>query len=247
MFTRGFTPIVLTTCLFLLSCSGSQDGQGDAYGERTHASWRMAQPRLINSELIENDVTALISEAENIENKVDSLLEKLRILRAEIKIRQSLDDINHNAVATAEPQAILPQQTQQEAPQIKPDSAHIQKTKIPATKPKEAPVSGQGVVAVRMGVHADKTRLVFDINGSTKHSFEYDKELGLVTVILPETSWNTQSERAYKLSQLSALQATKDGKGTIVALSVKKTSSVKISSIKKAGSKPARLVVDLIK
>lgn len=206
----------------------------------SHGDPRMAGARSVNPKVMDTHLAALIQETQAIESQVDGLLKKLESVRAEILAHS----LSKEPEAIAKPQTILP------VPE-RPAVTKVKMVKKPVAKPKKVvkanSISKLGVVSVRTGVHKDKTRLVFDVNGSTANTVEFDKELGLLTVSLPKTKWATQTSRSYKFAQLAGYEAKNSGEGSIIALSVKNTSAVKTSTMKKMGAKSARLIVDLIK
>ena len=213
---------------------------------------RMAGARSVNTDVIDAHLVKLIEETKTIESQVDALLKKLRDLRVEIMTQSATVGMPmqaHVEKATFKPLPIIKMKPQVILPV--PERISVQK---PATKPKmkivqKTPklVLKSGVVGVRTGVHKDKTRLVFDVNGSTAHKVDFDKEIGVLTISFAQTPWATASGKAYRFSQLAGYEAKNSGKGSIIALSVKNTSRVKTSKIAKTGSKPARLIIDLLK
>ena len=118
---------------------------------------------------------------------------------------------------------------------------------LQATPKQPSPILANGVTNIRTGIHYDKTRLVFDINGSLDHSMDFDRDAGLLTIAMPNTKWATNTKGTFKLTQVNGFDAKPTGQGTMIAMDVKNTSDVKIQKIKAMGNKPARLIIDLIK
>jgi len=202
-------------------------------------SIRMAGSLGLNTKIISKNIDDLIYRARDIENKMNDLMAELQDLRGKIQTQKTA------TVATSAPEPIIPVIKQR--PVATKTIVAPQKPKQKANTPKKTYSTKQGVINVRTGMHKDKTRLVFDINGSTKHTQDYDKQTGLVTLTLPETPWTIAQNKMFKLSQLSGYDANVMGQGSVIALAVKNTSTVKTQTIKKTGNKPARLIVDLIK
>lgn len=238
----------------------------------------ITDPHGVNMNMMDARLQQMVTEADDIEQQVAVLVERLRKLRDDISGLAFVNKVSMvadpapNPVQEAEllqpisrteipkpPVASLPRPesvTQSAQPpkaqaQLKPVATDfVVEEKIAPVTAKEnvvTPKLADGVVSVRDGVHSNKTRLVFDVNGSTKHSVAFDKEAGVLTLKLPNTKWSTAKNRTYKLSQLSGYEAKPDGDGTIIALAVKGTSAVKVEALGKSGNRPARLVVDLIK
>ena len=220
--------------------------RGPFYSDETHGvnPVKMAQARGINPRLMDEKLSDLIKETESIELKLATLLRRLNYLRDEIVTYdqtrvEKINTVIAPAPSKIKPQTILPVP---EPKMVKPKK----KAKKKIVQHKKLPMKS-GVYNVRYGAHSDKTRLVFDVNGPTKHDMIFDKEVGIVTITLPQTSWATSTSRTYKSSQLAGYEAKSSGQGTIVAMAVKDTSSVKTQMIGKSGNKPARLIVDLVK
>jgi len=215
----------------------------------------MAEMRGINPYLMDDQLRKLITEAQSIELRVETLLNRLNMLSAEIQEYKkpivnpnisTIVDKNKTQTAHAAPQQILPvadRKPEQQKVMAKPALKIVKKAK-PAVKKLS---NKKGVVNVRYGTHKDKTRLVFDMNGSTKHEMVFDEEVGIVTVTLPQTGWATLSSKTYNTKQIAGYEAKKMDSGAIIAMAVKNTSSVKTHVIGKTKSKPARLIVDLMR
>jgi hypothetical protein len=223
---------------------------------------KMADSLGVNIVMMDTKLAEMISEAQTIEKQMAMLINQMNNLKNSIaEHKASLDgdsDIMQTPIpkvetsAEGKPADLL---TVNQLPNSKPSVQSTPKVEItpkaePVIEPEvkvSMPPQKTGVMDVRVGVHSDKTRLVFDIIGSTQHQLFHDKDVGIFTITLPETPWNTLSSRTYAFNQLAGYEAKSTGNGTIVAMAIKNTSDVKILALEKTETKPARLVVDLIK
>lgn len=240
----------------LLSCAPSYNEsvpqQHRQAGENTVSAYdNMARPRGLKTDVIlTKDLEALVGETQVIQSQINRLVAKLEDLQAKI-LSYNARPHNVETVAEIPPVSIIPPTQkpvlQTPVPQKKSvvPTPKVEKPRGPETTPVAA--TGKGVVGLRFGAHADKTRLVLDINGSTRHTHDFDKEVGILTVTLPETAWHTDTAKSYNFAQVSGYQAKPVDGGTVIALSVKNTSAVKTSTIGGSVTRPARLVIDLIK
>ena len=73
---------------------------------------------------------------------------------------------------------------------------------------------------VRAAVHPGKTRLVFDLNGSSDFEYEIDNVKGLLLIRLAADGWDADVERVFRQSKILKAYASKPAKngGTVVAL-----------------------------
>lgn len=245
---------LITLSLPLISCSMNSGDDQLTHNNRVIAKQdiRMAGARGVNVKVLDKELGALLHEATDIEKQMMALSDRLMKLKQKISGFDTtvIEQLPVQMIASEKPKTILPVAERPKIEQKTPPKPTVKKIVKPA-KPKpvvKTTVSkAKGVVGVRVGVHKDKTRLVFDINGSTARTHDFDKEAGLLTISLPNTPWATKAQRMYKLSQVSGYDVNKQGQGSVVALAVKNTSSVKTSVIAKTKTKPARLIVDLIK
>jgi hypothetical protein len=211
---------------------------------------RMAGARGVNVAVLDKELGALLNEATDIEKQMMALSDRLK------KLKQTLSEfdttiVEHSPIqvsASKAPETILPVAERPKVKEKTPPKPIVKKT-VKKTKPtvKSTLSTAAGVVGVRVGVHKGKTRFVFDVNGSTSRTHDFDKEAGLLTISLPNTAWATKTQKMYKLSQVSGYDVNKQGQESVIALAVKNTSSVEIGAIGKTKTKPARLIVDLIK
>lgn len=258
----------------LLSCSdgkSSLDDKSSAHSSRANIAIG-STPKGINLAVTDDHLLQLLNEANRVEEQLSHMAGRLTELRRDIiayrhhtKTGPSLKQppmlgdraVEEATIAPAsgdvvtvdravEKQTLKPRTvivTKKGVP-VEPEKAEVAKSITEPAKKEDVISNSDGVYKVRYGLHADKTRLVFDLkNGSTQHTMNFDKQAGIVTVTLPEAPWKTASGQTYKLEQLSGYEAKQSGQGTIVAMAVKGTSSVKTMSL----SSPNRLVIDLIR
>lgn len=231
-----YLSLVFVSC-FALSCSMVDQPLVYPVDEinRT-AGLAMAKSRGVNVTVIDRHLESLMNETSLIESQVQHLMGRLQSLRDEIGIENAYEITIFETMPAVEvisekiePQVIVPA----------PERA-IEK---PISIAPKIVSKAAGVYKIRHGIHANKTRFVFDVNGSTKHKMAFDSEAGIATITLPDTLWSTSNSRIYKLNQLSGYEAKSSGQGTIIAMAIQNTSDVKTTIL----SKPNRLVVDLIK
>ena len=213
----------------------------------------IAESKGLNAQVMDGYVTSLINETAQIEAQVEKLMQRLTSIRMELAAYQP----NSNTADTQSTSLIENYSSGKPLKEL--DTPVVSNTKAKTlvkkadkptvqsqNKPRPPVVKSNGVLNVRTGVHSNKTRLVFDVNGPLNHNFDYDKEVGLLTVTLPETKWSTTTEKTYNLKQIKGYEAKPQGQGTVIAMIVTNTQSVKTSTIQKTGGKPARLVIDLV-
>jgi hypothetical protein len=134
------------------------------------------------------------------------------------------------------------------APVVAPAAAPVQPDAATPAAGKPVPID-TGVTAVRIGEHANKTRIVFDLSANTKPAFTYDLDNAekLMLVELPSASW-AGKETGKPNSPLVAgwaVQKTVSG-GSAVAIQLKKDARLLSTEFLKAeGKDPARLVIDI--
>lgn len=237
----------------------------------------LLDPQGINMNMMDARLDKMVNEANDIEFQIAILIERLKKMRDEIsgfaliqknEVRADPNapndmDINDIVAITLETDTVTSIETpvdsgvvadasimdlQPSKPaMVKQHKEAEPKPQVKTQSPPQKTSNEPGVFDVRTGVHSDKTRIVFDVNGSTKHSINFDREVGLVTLILPDTQWSTTSSKNFKMTQLSGYDAKSEGNGTAVAMAVSNTSSVDVVTLAPSGSRPARLVIDLMK
>jgi len=206
----------------------------------------LAGSRGINMTVIDKRLSDIVAEASSIEYKMQELLTRLNSLKLELNsydtvaiVKQPMPKVtwtnNIPELVKEQPVALTAEPIEAK---ISPAITKSETVKKPVVTDKL-----QGVNNVRYGVHKDKTRLVLDINGSTAHSMNFDKEVGIITLNLPKTKWSTATSKTYALSQISGYEAKSTKQGTIIAIAVKNASDVKALSL----FNPSRIVLDILK
>jgi hypothetical protein len=119
----------------------------------------------------------------------------------------------------------------------------------PAAASSTAAVTG-AAKGVRVGEHANKTRLVIDLAGNAKPdvSYDLDNTEKLLLVDLPGTTWGGAKSGTTKSSAFVSGWTAQDGAngGSNVAVQLKKGAKILSTEYLKAqGKDPARLVIDL--
>ncbi len=106
------------------------------------------------------------------------------------------------------------------------------------------------VERLRLGEHADKTRIVLDVSGPASYRYDLDNGEHLLVIELPEAGWSgKQQEQVAKSPVLASWSVyPMDGGGSRVILQLKKNTSVVYESVLKPnGSSYYRIVIDLRK
>lgn len=115
--------------------------------------------------------------------------------------------------------------------------------------PPAPPVAPTGAVVedLRLGMHADKVRLVFDLTQSGAYSFDLDNNEKLLVLELPETGWGAAMQQAYPKNPLiESYRVEAMGQGTRVVISLKKPTSILKKALLPPGAKQNyRVFVDL--
>ncbi len=171
-----------------------------------------------------------------VESDIQNLIKELEVLLQETPASQPpqmlVEPSEHQLQVTQlAPQQITPPEPQKivQVPQ------HIEKEKPPEKKspPKKAspPPSHDGVVALnlRVGEHADKSRIVFDTNHRTNFSIDLDNDEKLIIIELPKARWIDGSSKTFKGSKLLesySIEPLNNGTGTMIVLSLKKTTKI---------------------
>jgi hypothetical protein len=231
----------------MISCSGSKNNINKEIRSPipliNQKAAQLAQAKGLNVLVMDDYLSVLIHDATEIEKQIQILNDKLVSIRSELTNHQN--DVNTNIHEKSLTPVTKPIETAKNNIKVattklksKPKK-RINKTYISSTK--------IGVNNIRIGIHKDKTRLVLDVNGSTKHDFSFDKEAGFLTITLPKTQWATVLSKTYKFNQIGGYQAQSEGQGSMMALITSDTTTVRTSTIKKTSGKPARIIIDLIK
>lgn len=109
--------------------------------------------------------------------------------------------------------------------------------------------SDNSVVAVRVGEHGSKTRVVFDLSSGKKPVFSYDLDNAekLLMVEMPSASWAGKDSGKPNSPLIAGWSSQKSASGgSAVAIQLKKDARVLSTEFLKAeGKDPARLVMDI--
>lgn len=253
---QGFYKVLsiaaLVPAIALFSCAPYPSGIDERSKRQAGQNpvYDMARPRGVNTDImLDRNLADLVDEAHVIQAQIDVLVARLQSLRSRIYAHDTVS-ADSFAPAAETPVSLMPMVSPAAAPAAVAPAPVVDVTSKPkprAPKPQIATAKGEGVVGVRVGRHADKTRIVFDVNGSTRHTFDFDAQAGVLTVTLPETVWATAQAKTFSFPQLSGYQAKQAEQGTIIAMSVDDTASVKTDTIRATLGKPARLIIDLMK
>ncbi len=106
------------------------------------------------------------------------------------------------------------------------------------------------VSGLRVGEHADKIRLVFDVTGKTAYTVDLDNEEKLLIVEFPSARWNGPDHEAFprKNYLLSSYRAGTGSSGNMVVVQLKKSSKILSQTMIPALSGDGkRIVIDLKK
>jgi hypothetical protein len=256
----------LSALTILLSCTPVNNQGGDdmvvdgnqAVNPNVLYKLPLAQERGMNTSIMDDRLRTMVNEASDIEKQVEMLVNRLHSLRDDIAGLELVEKVSVKAdlepsiqQATAQPASLivdnivndLAKPAIEPEPVIaKPEPQIIQPVKKAASKPQKLMTSNkEGIFNVRHGIHADKTRLVFDINGSTIHNMQFDEEVGIVTLTLPETKWVAASGEVFNKGRISGYEAKNTGAGTIIAVGLNKARKAEIFALQS----PSRLVLDI--
>ena len=135
-----------------------------------------------------------------------------------------------------------------EATPMKPVVDEKKDAKPAAAKPAEVKAAdgAAGVTGVRFGTHADKVRVVLDVNGTAEGAVPaIDAANSVLTITLPKTKWvGTATQPVAKNPMIASYSAQPAGDGSVVAFILKGSAKIARTSIMK---NPTRVVVDLEK
>lgn len=147
-----------------------------------------------------------------------------------------------------------PQNLQQPKPVMSGDPAIAkpQQAQAPARQAPTSPSpSGQNVVNIRIGEHADKTRLVLDVNGQANFTHDLDNMEKILLVDLPKTGWNAMMQKTFsdKSPIIQSFRTEKtDQNGSLLIVQLKHPAQV-IYAKAIEGETPSqnRIVIDIQK
>ena len=174
-----------------------------------------------------------------VESDIQNLINELEVLLQETPANQPPQTLvepsePHLQVTQLAPQQITPPEPQK----ISQVPHHIEKEKPPEKPPKKKtppkatpPPNHDGIVALnlRVGEHADKSRIVFDTNQRTNFSIDLDNDERLIIIELPKARWIDGSSKTFsdsKLLESYSVEPLNDGKGSMIVISLKKTTKI---------------------
>ena len=195
------------------------------------------KPSIVRLAAVEADIQNLIKELEILLQETPNHQQPLDLVNspeAELQVEQldpqpelPPDEQETAKVAhTPQPQATPPPEERKE-PEKPPE-----KTKPEKPKPQKASLPEyDGIIAkdLRAGEHADKVRLVLDTNQKTDFSIDLDNEEKLIIIELPEARWLGKETKSFKYSKLLesySVEKINGGKGTMIVLSLKKSTQI---------------------
>lgn len=151
----------------------------------------------------------------------------LRLERQMADLRQDVDDIKPKV------DSLMTRQAAAKAVQPKP----VHKTKAVSGGPLR-------VTGLRAGQHPGKARLVLDVSGAAKFSYDLDNNEKLLVIELPDVAWDTTSERSLSgFVPLKGYSAQKSGKGTRLVVNLSVASKIVMSTAMKPNHKYGHRVV----
>lgn len=121
-------------------------------------------------------------------------------------------------------------------------------TPPPAAPPVTPRNSGTSVLAVRVGEHPGKIRIVLDVSGkSPAFTADLDNNEKILVVELPETGWTAEAQKAFTGNPLLSLyRIEKLGEnGTMMILQLKGTSSIGYKAASNNPDGTSKVVIDL--
>ena len=186
-----------------------------------------------------------------VESDIQNLIKELEVLLQETPANQPPQTL----VEPSEPQLQVTQLTPQPSPRLDPQKVVQAQAPPPQVnkepdkppkkqhnKPKEPPEKRvapkatppptyDGLVAMnlRVGEHADKLRIVLDTNHRSNFSIDLDNDEKLIIIELPDARWidgNNKTFRNSKLLESYSVEPLNNGKGSMIVLSLKKTTKI---------------------
>jgi hypothetical protein len=160
--------------------------------------------------------------------------------------------VSLQAMQDADPMALSEEDTA--APMETPEPAATAPTPAPAPTPAATPAktqspSGLSVLDLRLGEHAGKTRLVFDVTGTTTFRADLDNAEKILIVEIEKAAWNAAATKTLSspMVQSYSTQALDGGNGVRVILVLKKNATISSQSLLKPEGAQTnhRIVIDL--
>nr|MBI1231018.1 hypothetical protein [Cytophagales bacterium] len=195
------------------------------------------KPSIVRLAAVESDIQNLIKELEVLlqETPANQHFANPRAgpdttpqLRVEQLDPEPLPSILDDKEASEPPTALSVQDTASPAkPSMETEKPEIEKKDTPTLTPQ----SYDDTIAqnLRIGEHSDKVRLVIDTNVKTDFSIDLDNNEKLVVIELPKAKWQGDSNMSFKDSKLVesyVAEPLNDGMGTLLILSLKKTTKI---------------------
>jgi hypothetical protein len=150
-------------------------------------------------------------------------------------------------IASGGPENLIPSDS-------KPPSTPVYEPPKPAPAPKvsSTPIDANGPTTVhdlRVGTHADKVRIVMDLNKKTLYTADLDNAENILIIELPDAAWSTTSQQSFgnnPLIKSYSVDPYNEGKGHIVAIQLKSSSSIlKQDQIPAHNAAGQRIFIDL--
>lgn len=174
-----------------------------------------------------------------VESDIQNLIKELEVLLQETPANQPPQIL----VDPSEPQLQVTQLTPQHITSPEPQEIaqiprHIEKKEPPEKPPKKTPPpkmmpppTHDGIVALnlRVGEHADKSRIVIDTNQKTDFSIDLDNNERLIIIELPQARWidgNSKTFENSKLLESYSISPLNGGKGSMIVLSLRKETKI---------------------
>lgn len=195
-----------------------------------------------------------------IEQDIQDLVGQLEILLKEEPVPEA-NSAPIPAVANAEPlplgqpaktepaipAAVPPAPTAVPAPSATPPVPAGQAA--PHTPLPQAGVGSSQVLDLRIGEHAEKTRIVLDTSTAVAYSTDLDNDEKLLLVELPEAKWNAPSTKSFGNSPMLESYRTEplnDGQGTLLVLQLRHPARILFKgSMAATSGNGKRIVIDV--
>lgn len=162
-----------------------------------------------------------------VESDIQNLIKELEVLLQETPAS------NPPQTLITPPTTTPPATPQLQVKQIEPALPQkVDKTPPPTIKKKTPPpTKHDGLVSLnlRIGEHADKSRIAFDTNHRIDFSIDLDNDENLIIIEIPNARWIDKKNKTFKDSKLLESYSTSpinNDKGTMIVLSLKKTTNI---------------------
>ncbi|MBI1326061.1 MAG: hypothetical protein GC136_00290 [Alphaproteobacteria bacterium] len=209
-------------------------------------------PQMLSSKDVEARLSHLERRVDDIDRSVTAM--KPAMLKVEL-FDKKLDEyaatrnmaLKNMPVAVAPPPVAPPRMMQPviDEPKAAPPPAPAPAAKKNAVK-SEVPASDAAVTAVRMSDSAGKTRIVFDLTGPSKYSYDVDNDERILTVTLATAKLQSGANLAKAGALVSAMEAQPDGAGTRYIFALKNDAKVTAAqALTPSGGAGHRVFLDL--